>query len=94
MRHLFGTDGIRGRAGKYPLDRATVEKIGLALVWALREEEKTENPRILVGRDTRESGQDLEDALVTGIERGGAEVVTSGGGHHSRGGLHDQPGQL
>lgn len=78
MRHLFGTDGIRGIAGEYPLDPPTVERIGLALAWTLREEEKAENPRILVGRDTRESGIALEAALARGIARGGGAVSLLG----------------
>jgi len=78
VRHLFGTDGIRGTAGVYPLDPPTVERIGLALAWMLREEEKVEIPRILVGRDTRESGEDLEAALLRGIGRGGGVVSLAG----------------
>ena len=78
MRHLFGTDGIRGVAGEYPLDAKTVDRIGLALVWTLREEEKAETPRILIGRDTRESGPDLETALVGGIRRAGGEAILTG----------------
>ena len=78
MRHLFGTDGIRGVAGEYPLDIPTVERIGFALVWTLREEESVDAPRIAVGRDTRESGLDLESALVRGISRAGGAAVTIG----------------
>jgi len=78
VRHLFGTDGIRGVAGEYPLDLPTVERIGLALAWTLREEEKAENPRILVGRDTRESGIALEAALARGIAKGGGAVSLLG----------------
>jgi phosphoglucosamine mutase len=78
MRHLFGTDGIRGPAGQYPLDAATVERIGLALVWTLREEERVETPRILIGRDTRESGPDLEAALTGGIRQGGGSARLAG----------------
>lgn len=78
MRKLFGTDGIRGTAGRYPLDAATVERIGLALAWTLREEEGAETPRVVVGRDTRESGETLEEALVRGISDGGGEVVITG----------------
>ena len=36
MPHLFGTDGVRGRAGDYPLDPATVARLGAALVRAMR----------------------------------------------------------
>ena len=78
MRHLFGTDGIRGVAGEYPLDARTVGRIGLALAWTLREEEKAETPRILIGRDTRESGPDLEAALVEGVRLAGGETILAG----------------
>jgi phosphoglucosamine mutase len=78
VRHLFGTDGIRGVAGTYPLDASTVERIGLALVWTLREEEQARLPRILIGRDTRESGPELESALVRGIRQGGGEATVTG----------------
>src|SRR5262249_54954424 len=57
MRHLFGTDGIRGESGQFPLDPATVERIGVSLAWTLREEERISSPRVVVGRDTRESGE-------------------------------------
>jgi phosphoglucosamine mutase len=52
MGRFFGTDGIRGRAGDPPLDPATVQKIGRAIVRALG----VSAPRVLIGRDTRESG--------------------------------------
>ena len=78
MRHLFGTDGIRGIAGEFPLDPPTVERIGLALAWTLREDEKTETPKILIGRDTRASGPPLEAALTAGIVRGGGAVSLAG----------------
>ena len=48
---LFGTDGVRGTAGEYPLDPVTVRRLGAALVRALPR--AGEPPRLLVGRDTR-----------------------------------------
>ena len=56
MKKLFGTDGIRGEAGKFPLDAATVQVIGRSLATRLAER-KDRAPRIVVGRDTRESGR-------------------------------------
>ncbi len=53
MRQLFGTDGIRGVAGEYPLDRQTVFAIGRALGQRLAARDK--NARVLIGQDTRES---------------------------------------
>ena len=78
MRHLFGTDGIRGVAGEYPLDAVTVERIGLALGWTLREDERVENPRVLVGKDTRESGAALEGDLARGLGAAGVSVSLAG----------------
>jgi len=53
-KELFGTDGIRGVAGEYPLDRATVYAFGVALG---RDAARNHpNPEIVIGADTRESG--------------------------------------
>ena len=70
---LFGTDGIRGVAGEWPLDVPTVTRLGAALVRALP---LNHAPRIIVGRDTRESGAWIERALATGAGSEGG-VVTS-----------------
>jgi phosphoglucosamine mutase len=76
MAQLFGTDGIRGRAGEYPLDSDTVARVGAALVRAMR---AGETPlRMIVGRDTRESGEWIERELARGAGWAGA-VVTSAG---------------
>jgi phosphoglucosamine mutase len=73
---LFGTDGVRGRAGQYPLDAATVRRLGAALVRALPH--GTESPRLLVGRDTRESGSWIEAELAHGASGEGASVTSAG----------------
>ena len=73
---LFGTDGVRGRAGAPPLDTRTVRRIGMALVKALPRSEGS--PRLLVGRDTRESGAQIERDLAVGAEAAGAVVVSAG----------------
>lgn len=65
MGKLSGTDGIRGVAGQYPLDPATLEKIGAAITLCLKKEPT--NPSILIGRDTRESGPSIEQSLTRGI---------------------------
>ena len=76
---LFGTDGIRGAAGVYPLDPKTVTRIGRALAAILRERTSGDaTPRVLLGRDTRASGPSLEAALSAGLVAGGAEVVSGG----------------
>lgn len=73
---LFGTDGVRGRAGVAPLDPKTVSRIGASLA---RARETSRHPfRVLIGRDTRESGQWIEQALATGLTSEGAEVVSTG----------------
>lgn len=74
---LFGTDGIRGEAGKFPLDSPSVRVIGASLAKHLNE--KTGRPpRIVVGRDTRESGSWIERDLVAGAISAGAEVQSAG----------------
>lgn len=77
MSALFGTDGIRGIAGEFPLDTATVAVIGKALAdYVLRE--KAGTARIVVGRDTRESGPQIEAAIVAGIRVAGGECESAG----------------
>ncbi|MGA9768679.1 MAG: phosphoglucosamine mutase [Blastocatellia bacterium] len=77
VRKLFGTDGIRGVAGEYPLDESTVALIGRSLVSNLASE-MGRPPRILIGRDTRESGPRIEQALAQGAIRAGASVESAG----------------
>ena len=77
MTRLFGTDGIRGRAGEAPLDEATVRKLGRALGVVLSED--FHHPaRLVVGRDTRESGPVLLRALAAGLREAGALVRSAG----------------
>jgi phosphoglucosamine mutase len=76
-KRLFGTDGIRGRAGEPPLDDATVYAVGRALARTLAER-LAHAPRLVVGRDTRESGLQVESALAAGIRAEGGEVDGSG----------------
>src|SRR5262249_54147007 len=76
-KRLFGTDGIRGRAGEYPLDERTVEQLGHALVENLRLA-LHHPPRIIIGRDTRESGPQIQAALTRGAESAGATVESAG----------------
>jgi len=73
---LFGTDGVRGKAGHYPLDHPTVRRLGAAVVRALPH--GTASPRILVGRDTRESGAWIEAELAHGAAGEGALVTSAG----------------
>jgi phosphoglucosamine mutase len=73
---LFGTDGVRGTAGKAPLDPPTVRRLGAALVRALPH--VTASPQFLVGRDTRESGGWIEAELAHGACGEGATVTSAG----------------
>ena len=75
-KQLFGTDGIRGVAGDYPLDPATVYAFGVALGRDLVRHEST--PEILVGADTRESGTWIAELVAGGLESCGARVRYAG----------------
>ena len=77
MTRLFGTDGIRGEAGKFPLDATTVETIGVSLVAHLTEQ-LGRPPVVIIGRDTRESGESIEGALRTGITKAGGRSRSAG----------------
>jgi len=76
MNRLFGTDGIRGAAGEYPLEYGSVCALGRALIQLLQENGLP--PRILIGRDTRESGEWLEQALFQGARSADGEAVSCG----------------
>jgi len=73
---LFGTDGVRGKAGVFPLDHATVRRLGAALVRALPGGSRS--PHLLIGRDTRESGSWIEAELAHGAGGEGASVTSVG----------------
>jgi phosphoglucosamine mutase len=72
---LFGTDGVRGTAGRYPLDPPTVRRLGAAIVRALH---PAKTPHFLVGRDTRESGDWIEAEFAHGASGEGAAVTSAG----------------
>jgi phosphoglucosamine mutase len=73
---LFGTDGVRGTAGRYPLDPSTIRRLGAALVRVLPPGVGT--ARLLVGRDTRESGAWIESELAGGASGEQAEATSVG----------------
>jgi len=77
MKKLFGTDGIRGKAGEFPLDTGTVRVIGRSLAQHLAEN-TGKSPQIVIGRDTRESGSWIEQALIAGAHEAGAHVKSAG----------------
>jgi len=84
-RQLFGTDGIRGVAGEFPLNESTVFDIGRALGARLSASTGTRRAaRVLIGQDTRESSQWIAEALAAGlrskqVEAHSAGVVTTPG---------------
>lgn len=83
MKKLFGTDGIRGEAGKFPLDEKTAAIIGASLAGQLTEK-LGRAPRFILGRDTRESGAWLEKSFGAGAVSVGAvcesaEIITTPG---------------
>ena len=65
MKQLFGTDGIRGLAGEFPLDEKTVRIIGASLARQFRAV-LGRDPKFVSGRDTRESGESIEAAFHAG----------------------------
>lgn len=76
MTKLFGTDGIRAVAGKFPLDYSSVCTLGRSLISLIQEEGFS--PKVLIGRDTRESGEWLEQALFQGIKEEKGEPISVG----------------
>jgi len=76
MRKLFGTDGIRGVAGDFPLDAGTVFIIGKALGHRLAKKEK--QPRVVIGQDTRHSGAWIADTVAAALVECGVAVESAG----------------
>lgn len=75
-KQLFGTDGIRGIPGTYPLDDSTLYGVARALgKYLLQREAK---PRVLLGMDTRESGPHIAAQLGAGLADDGVEFVSAG----------------
>jgi phosphoglucosamine mutase len=77
MKKLFGTDGIRARAGEFPLDSETVPRIGASLAKRFMER-LGRTPRFVIGRDTRESGEWIEQAITAGAASADALVESAG----------------
>ena len=76
MARLFGTDGVRGVAGT-ELTAQRCFDIGRAAASVLTSADK-KRPRILIGRDTRISGDMIEAALIAGFTSVGADVIPLG----------------
>ena len=75
-KELFGTDGIRGVAGEYPLDPQTVHAFGVALGEDAAAAQP--NPEIVIGADTRESGEWIAGLVAGGIQSRGGRVRYAG----------------
>jgi phosphoglucosamine mutase len=75
MGKLFGTDGIRGRANLYPITCEIALKTGQAVGLLAQ---KTGQGAVVIGKDTRESGDMLESALAAGIACVGVDVLLAG----------------
>lgn len=74
-RKYFGTDGIRGNVGKFPITADFVLKLG----WAIGKVLSTESePKVLIGKDTRISGYMIESALQAGLSAAGANIYLTG----------------
>jgi phosphoglucosamine mutase len=76
-RELFGTDGVRGRAGVEPMTPELGLNLGRAIAYVARRG-RSRAPRIVVGKDTRLSGYMLEQAIASGICAMGGRVMLTG----------------
>ena len=72
-RQLFGTDGVRGRAGHF-----LTADLALALARAAVTLTGTPHPQVLIVRDTRESGEMLEAAIAAGVTAAGGDALLAG----------------
>ncbi|OWY37636.1 phosphoglucosamine mutase [Xenophilus sp. AP218F] len=77
-RKYFGTDGVRGEVGKYPITPEFVLKLGYAAGRVLVNHDKEQRPTVLIGKDTRISGYMLEAALQAGFTAAGVNVLLTG----------------
>jgi phosphoglucosamine mutase len=72
-RQLFGTDGVRGRAGHF-----LTAELALALARAAVTHAAQERPQVVIVRDTRESGEMLESAIAAGVAAAGGDALLAG----------------
>src|SRR5579859_582464 len=72
-RQLFGTDGVRGRAGEF-----LTGELALRLARAAAVRSPSERPQVLIVRDTRESGEMLEAAIAAGVTAAGGDALLAG----------------
>lgn len=82
-KELFGTDGIRGTPGEYPLDDRTLYWAGRTVGQYLHRQvstapSKEAAPRVLIGMDTRESGPHIAGQIAAGLAEEGVEIASAG----------------
>ena len=77
-RKYFGTDGVRGEVGKFPITPDFVLRLGYAAGKVLVDHERQEHPTVIIGKDTRISGYMLEAALQAGFTAAGVNVLLTG----------------
>jgi phosphoglucosamine mutase len=75
-QRLFGTDGVRGVANSEPITAGSALRLAQAAVHVLAKEENT--PTVIIGRDTRASGEMLESAMAAGLASSGVQVLLAG----------------
>ena len=79
MKKFFGTDGIRGKTGDYPVTPDFFVKLGYAAGLVLTKNIKgNKRPSVVIGKDTRISGYMLESVLESGLAAAGANVSLVG----------------
>src|ERR1700760_970039 len=72
-RQLFGTDGVRGRAGHF-----LTAELALKLARAAVAHSAQERPQVVIVRDTREAGEMLESAIAAGVTSAGGDALLAG----------------
>jgi len=77
MAKLFGTDGIRGQANRYPVNPELALKLGKALGKQLKAH-GNDSTRVVIGKDTRLSGYMIESAITSGLVSAGCDVYLVG----------------
>jgi phosphoglucosamine mutase len=75
---LFGTDGVRGIAGEYPLEKRFVRKLGAAAGAIYNQEVRGRRRFFLLGRDTRASGPWIAQTFAEGAANAGIQVLDAG----------------
>lgn len=77
-KKYFGTDGVRGEVGQFPITPDFVLKLGYAAGQVLVQHDSEQQPTVIIGKDTRISGYMLEAALVAGFTAAGVNVIQTG----------------